>query len=255
MNNKRNDKTRNNVWKFLSTVLLVIILLCGCSNNGKDSDTDKNNINKKTTIEDITGDWYGLTTYTNEEGGTVELKAVLSINPDGTWASSIDKYVHMGTWKSTSEEADQLELAVEQEGTDFTGTSSFRQKTGGKYFYDCFLTGVDPIEMTKMKDHPKGDAYGSWKNVTAHKNNQGASIDYDVSLAIRTDNTWSCSVNGNVNSGHWNYISEAGHLLILTVEDKEEGFTENWAFIKDIDKQYYFRYDYWRNIHFPMEKL
>lgn len=223
-----------------------------CETKGIESQSEWVNTSNK--IEDIIGDWYGTTEVKSEyHDGTFQ--AILSIGKDGKWASCVNGRVDQGVWKAASESGNRIVLTVEYDGVDLTNTWTFERRADGKYYYNYVYMEAIPIEMNKMEKEPVEGLFGDWSGETIHVFQDGEKKQFNASLSINTDHTWSSSVNGINNFGNWNYVSEDGHFIILTVKYEGVDMTNTWAFTKDDDGQYYYEYVYMEGIRIPVVKL
>lgn len=245
-----------NRWLTLLFALCTICLLfCSCSSSNSAGNPSVNHSEPaESKIEDIIGDWYGTTeVHSDRNEGT--FTAVLSINPDGHWASCVNGSVNSGTWEASSDSTNRLILTVEYKGGNFTNTWSFEKKTDGKYYYNYVYGESIPISVTKMETESAEQLLGDWQGNTIHTFEDGEEKQFDASLSINADLSWSSSVNGSNNAGHWDYISEAGHLVVLTVEYSGGTLTNTWAFTKDDSGQYHYEYVHGEAIRIPVVNL
>ena len=248
---------KNKPWKIILPIFIVGIILSGCAITNKQNEVDNDSlefVESESKIDDIIGDWYGSAEIHSEYNeGTFE--AILSINSDGQWASCVNGKVDRGTWECASESTNRLILTVEYDGIDATNIWSFEKKTDGKYYYDYVYMEDIPIEMTKMENESKDQLFGDWQGKTIHTFDDGEEREVDASLSVNADNSWSSSVSGSANFGYWSYISEAGHLVVLTVEYEGTDTTNTWALKKGADGQYYYEYVYMEGICIPVVKM
>lgn len=261
---------KERLWKAVITIFSISIFLCGCnmSNTVNDknmtesanehgeenSETDSEQGTSSSKIENITGDWYGATEV-DSEYNTGTFDAILSIGQDGKWASCVNGRVNQGTWESASESGNRIVLSVEYDGVDLTNTWTFEKRADGKFYYNYVYLEAIPIEMNRMKNESKDELFGDWSGEITHIFEDGEERELSASLSINEDNTWSSSVSGANNFGHWSYASEGGHLIILTVEYEGIDLTNTWAFTRDADEQCYYEYVYTERIRIPVVKL
>lgn len=264
------NSMRKQLWKMMISVFVIGSLLCGCSaenikdnknvldsSNGQKTEkveSEPGALSDSSKIEDILGDWYGTTEVKSEYNeGTFE--AILSIGQDGKWASCVNGRVDQGTWEAASESGNRIVLTVQYDGVDLTNTWTFEKRADGKFYYNYVYLEAIPIEMNQMRNESKDELFGDWSGDTKHVFEDGEERELYASLSINEDNTWSSSVSGANNFGHWSYISEGGHLIILTVEYEGIDVTNTWAFTRDADGQCYYEYVYTEGIHIPVVKL
>lgn len=259
---------KNALLKTLLMLYVISIILCGCSST---IDTTEKQANLSTPIEsesdssltettgcriaeeDIVGDWHGVAeSYSESE--TVLYSAILSINPDGQWASCVNGRINQGTWEIDPSSNSSVILTVRYTGITATNTWTFEKTENGKYCFNYVYHESIPIEVIKMENDSTERLLGDWEGKTFHTFEDGKEKEFSASLSINPDNSWSSSVNGSTNSGHWSYISDAGHLIVLTVEYNGGNLTNTWAFIKNSDGQYYYEYVYGERIPIPVVK-
>lgn len=261
---------KKRLWKIMIIIFVISMFLCGCGTSNAENDKnegepsggleekniekDSEQTNASGKIEDIIGDWYGTTEVKSEYNDGM-FTAILSIDKDGRWASCVNGSVNQGTWESASESGNRIILTVEYDDVDMTNTWTFEKNADGKYYYNYVYMEAIPIEMNQMKNESKDELFGDWSGKATQTLSDGEEREFNASLTINDDNTWSSSVSGSNNFGHWSYISEGGHLVILTVEYEGTDLTNTWAFTRDADGQCYFEYVYMEGIRIPVVKL
>ena len=205
-------------------------------------------------VEDIVGDWSGQAEV-HLEYNEGPFEAVLSINPDNTWASCVNGSFNWGTWEAASEKGNRVILTVQYAGTDATNTWSFEKHPDG-YYYEYVSVETIEIPMTKMESEDAEQIYNDWYGeVTYHDDFYDEDETAKASMSLNTDGTWSSDVSGSNNNGNIRYVSEAGHLVVLDVVYEGIDSTNQWGVIKKPDGKYYYEYYSGQLIEIPIDPL
>lgn len=196
--------------------------------------------------EDIVGDWSG--------------NVLLSINSDHTWAVNHKDAWFIGTWETTPDQEDRINLTVQySDGTSEEGSYFEKGSEGYRLHLNAADYDSDIYTVSKMESEPPEELFGNWHGVAELSE---FDLAYKIHLSIDPDNTWTSVRNKEGSSiesdmkgvgfaGEILYISEAGHLAVF--DSSNGGVTKkspsaicytDWAYI-----------DHWGNtpLYFTLE--
>ena len=85
-------------------------------------------------------------------------------------------------------------------------------------------------ETSEIKDESKEiDIVGDWYGVAEVHSEYNDGL-FEAVLSINSDGRWASCVNGDVNQGTWEIVTESKKRIALTVEYEGSGVTNTWSF-------------------------
>lgn len=110
-------------------------------------------------------------------------------------------------------------------------------------------------ETSEIKDESKEiDIVGDWYGVAEVHSEYNDGL-FEAVLSINSDGRWASCVNGDVNQGTWEIVTESKKRIALTVEYEGSGVTNTWSFEKKADGKFYYDYVFLETIPIEMTKM